>query len=170
MVNIPHSKCKVSCKQLIEFERGRLIGRREGGLPSLIITPRTHRNAATVMCVCVKQIDRSELDKPKPQQWCTQYSVSSQVDRHFTCISVMEGRVTARVGTKLEHGCRYVVVCPRDSSMYTTLLLHARSPLYRNPMALNHRRLRLCLAHQHMYWRANWQQTNFSGETRCNVD
>ena len=47
--------------------------------------------------------------------------------------------------------------------------LRARTPLYRIPLTLNHRRLRLQWANQHRDWRADWQHVVFSDESRFNL-
>ncbi|GFV17578.1 HTH_Tnp_Tc3_2 domain-containing protein [Trichonephila clavipes] len=52
-------------------------------------------------------------------------------------------------------------------------LLHrgsrARVPLYRMPLAANHRRLRLQWAHEHRAWEADWHQVVFSDESHFNL-
>ncbi|GFW67513.1 transposable element Tc1 transposase [Trichonephila clavipes] len=47
--------------------------------------------------------------------------------------------------------------------------LRARIPLYRIPLAQNHRRLRLHWANVHRSWRADRQQVLFSDESRFNL-
>ncbi|GFW37930.1 transposable element Tcb2 transposase [Trichonephila clavipes] len=47
--------------------------------------------------------------------------------------------------------------------------LHARVPLYRIPLAANHRRLRLQWAHEHRAWQADWHQVAFSEESPFNL-
>ena len=47
--------------------------------------------------------------------------------------------------------------------------LRTRTPLYRIPLTLNHRRLRLKWANQHRDWRADWQHVVFSDESRFNL-
>ncbi|GFW18132.1 transposable element Tcb2 transposase [Trichonephila clavipes] len=49
-------------------------------------------------------------------------------------------------------------------------VLRARVPLYRIPLAVNHRRLRLQWAHEHRSWQADWHhQVAFSEESRLNL-
>ncbi|GFV37051.1 transposable element Tc1 transposase [Trichonephila clavipes] len=47
--------------------------------------------------------------------------------------------------------------------------LRARRPLYRIPLAANHRRLRLQWAREHRAWQADWHQVAFSEESRFNL-
>ncbi|GFV97798.1 transposable element Tc1 transposase, partial [Trichonephila clavipes] len=68
--------------------------------------------------------------------------------------------------------CTATRVLMSASSILRRLLcrgLCARVPLYRIPLTVNHRRLRLQWAHEHRAWQADWYQVVFSDESRFNL-
>ncbi|GFW30990.1 transposable element Tcb1 transposase [Trichonephila clavipes] len=61
---------------------------------------------------------------------------------------------------------------PKENAYSTRLLHHglrASVPLYRIPLTVNHRRLRLQWAHEHRAWQAHWHQVVFTDESLFNL-
>lgn len=100
--------------------------------------------------------DRPDLlEKPNLQPWRSQYAVS--MGRQITRLQSRRIRHSPVLGTTLEHGYSCIIVCTHGLSISATYGMHARIPLRRMSLTLNHRRFQLQQDDQRCHCRADWQ-------------
>lgn len=165
---MPPRRNRVKFQQLTEFERGRIIGLREGGFSYREIAARVQRNSSTVMRVWKQWTEENRTTRKTGSG--RRKVTSARDDRHLVRMAV-----TDRTASSRQLAARWSTatgVLMSASSIRRRLLhrgLCARIPLYRIPLTANHRRLRLQWADEHRAWRADWQQVVFSDESRFNL-
>lgn len=155
-------------KQLTEFERGRIIGLREGRFSYRAIAARMQRNSSTVMRVWKQWTDKHRTTRKTGTG--RQKVTSERDDRHLLRMAVNDRTASSR--QLAAHWSTATGVQLSASSIRRRLLrrgLRARVPLYRIPLTANHRRLRRQWALEHRDWRADWHQVVFSDESRFNL-
>ncbi|GFX54099.1 transposable element Tc1 transposase [Trichonephila clavipes] len=151
---MPSRRNKEKFQQLTEFERGRIIGLREGGFSYHAIGARVQRNSSTVMRAWKQW---TYVHRTTRKTGCGRRKVTSaRDDRHQIHIAVNDPTASSRQLA----ACWSTVtgVLMSDSSIHRRLLHRgfcARMRLYRIPLTANHRRLRLQWAHEHRTWRAD---------------
>ena len=165
---MPRQRQRAAFHQLTEFERGRIIGLREGGFSYRAIAARVQRNSSTVMREWKQWTDENRTTR---KSGSGRRNVTSACDdRHLVRMVRMDRTASSR--ELAAHWATATGVALSASSIRRRLLrcgLRARTPLYRIPLTRNHRRLRLQWAHAHRDWRADWQRVVFSDESRFNV-
>ena len=86
-------------------------------------------------------------------------------DQHLLRMAVNDSPVSSR---QAAHWSTATGVLMSASSIPRSLLhrgLRARVSLYRIPLTVNHRQLRLQLAHEPIAWQADWPQMVYSDES-----
>lgn len=165
---MPRRPKKATFQQLAQFERGRIIGLREGGFSYRAIAARVQRSSSTVMRVWKQWIDENRTTRKTGSG--RRKVTSMRDDRHLVRMAVTDRTASSRQLAAHWSTATGVALCA--SSIRRRLLrrgLRVRTPLYRIPLTQNHRRMRLQWAHEHRDWRADWQQVVFSDESRFNL-
>ncbi|GFT07891.1 transposable element Tcb1 transposase [Trichonephila clavipes] len=130
---------KEKFQQLTEFERGRIIGLREGGFSYHAIGARVQRNSSTV-----KRVWKQHRQAPNNlKNWQLAARWSTAIGGLMSASSIRR--------RLLHRG------------------LSVRVHLCRIPLTANHQWLRLQWAHEHRAWQADWHQVVFSDESRFNL-
>ncbi|GFV83956.1 transposable element Tc1 transposase [Trichonephila clavipes] len=161
---MPPRRNKKKFQQLKEFERGRIIGFREGGFSYRAIGACVQRTSSTVMRVWKQWTDEHRTTRKTGNG--RRKVASESDDRHLLHMGVNE--CTASSMHLAARWSTVTGVLMSASSIRRCLLyrgLRARMPLYRIPLTANHRRLRL----QWAQWQAEWHHVVFSDETRFNL-
>ena len=148
-------------QQLTEFERGRVIGLREGGLSYRDIAARLGRNVSTVHA-CWRQWSREGTMSRRPGSGGTR-ATTEREDRRIRRMAVAHrtasaAEITAAVGTTVTR--RTVTNRCLEGQ------LRARCPVAFPPLTPNHRHLRLQWCQARAHWRAEWRSVVFSDESR----
>ncbi|GFT83678.1 transposable element Tc1 transposase [Trichonephila clavipes] len=129
---MPPRRNKEKFQQLTEFERGRIIGLREGGFSSRAIGTRVQWNSSTVMRVWKQWSDEHRTTrKTGSRRWKV---TSARDDRHLLYIAMNES--TALPRQLAARWCTATGILMLASSIRRRLLHHglrARGPLYRIP-------------------------------------
>lgn len=165
---MPLRRKRARFEQLTEFERGRINGLREAGLSYRAVAARVQRNSSTVMRVWKQWTDECRTTRKSGSG--PRNVTSTRDDRHLVRMARTDRTASSRQLAAQWSIATGVSLCA--SSIRRRLLqrgLRARTPLYRIPLTLNHRRLRLQWANQHRDWRADWQHVVFSDESRFNL-
>ncbi|GFW75742.1 transposable element Tc1 transposase [Trichonephila clavipes] len=162
---MPPQRNKEKFQQLTEFEKGRIIGLREGGFSFHTIGARVQRNSSTVMRVWKQGTD---------EHWTTRKTgsgrrkvTSARDDRHLAMndFTASSRQLAARWSTAT--GVLMSASSIRQRRLHRGL--RASVPLYRIPLTANHRRRRLQWAHEHKAWQADGHQDVFLVESRFNL-
>jgi transposase len=148
-------------QQLTEFERGRIIGLREGGFSFREIAERLSRNASTVH-ECWQQWSREGTASRRPGSGRPR-STTEREDRRVRRMAVASrtasaAEIRAAVGTTVT-----------QRTVNNRLLegqLGARRPVACIPLTPNHCRLRRQWCQARADWRTEWRSVVFSDESR----
>ncbi|GFT38737.1 transposable element Tcb2 transposase [Trichonephila clavipes] len=138
--------------QLKEFDRGRIIGLREGGFSYRAIGVRVKRNSSTVMRVWKQWTDEHRTSRKIVNG--RQKRALARDDQHLLRISVNDRTSSSRQSAARCSNATGVLMSA--SSIHRPLLRSGWVPLYRISHTANHRRLRLQWAHEHRAWQADW--------------
>nr|XP_042907697.1 uncharacterized protein LOC122271223 [Parasteatoda tepidariorum] len=155
-------------QQFTEFERGRIIDLGEAGLSYRVVAARVQRNSSKVMRVWKQWTDECRTTRKSGSG--PRNVTSAHDDRHLIRMALTDRTAPSRQLTAQWSIAPGVSLCA--SLIRRRLLqrrLRARTPLYRIPLTLNHRCLRLQWANQHSDWRAYWQHVVFSDKSRFNL-
>ncbi|GFX13073.1 transposable element Tc1 transposase [Trichonephila clavipes] len=165
---MPPRRNKEEFQQLTEFERGRIIGLREGGFSYRAIGARVQRNSSTVMRVWKQWTDEHRTTRKSGSGgWKV---TPARDDRHLLRMAIDDHTASSRQLSA--RGSTATGLLMSASSIRRRLLhcgLIARVPLYRILLTANHRRLRRQWAHEHRACQADWRQVVFSDESRFNL-
>ena len=148
-------------QQLSEFERGRIIGLREGGFSFRDIAERLGRDVSTVHD-CWQQWSREGTVSRRPGSGRIR-TISEREDRCIRRMAVADrtasaAAITASVGPK-----------GTQRTLRNRLLeeqLRARRPVAFIPLTPNHCHLRRQWCQTRAHWRAEWRSVVFSDESR----
>lgn len=148
-------------QQLTEFERGRVIGLREGGFSFRDIAERLGRNVSTVHD-CWVQWSRDGTASRRPGSGRPR-GTTEREDRRIRRTAVAHrtasaAEIRAAVGTTVT-----------QRTVRNRLLegqLRARRPVACIPLTTSHRRLRLQWCQARAHWRTEWRSVVFSDESR----
>ena len=139
---MPPQRKKEKFQQLTQFERGRIIGLREGGLSYCAKTARDERNSSIVMRVWKQWTDEHRTTQKTSNG--KRKVTSARNNRHM-----LRRTVNCRTAPSRQLIARWSIatgVLISTSSIHRCLLhsgLRARIPLNRITLTANYRRLRL---------------------------
>lgn len=148
-------------QQLTEFERGRVVGLREGGFSFRDIAERLGRNVSTVH-ECWQQWSREGTASRRPGSGRPR-GTTEREDRRVRRMAVANrtasaAEIRAAVGTTVT-----------QRTVTNRLLqgqLRARRPVACIPLTPNHCRLRREWCQARAHWRTEWRSVVFSDESR----
>ncbi|XP_042895726.1 uncharacterized protein [Parasteatoda tepidariorum] len=145
---MPLRRKRASFQQLTEFERGRIIGLREAGLSYPAVADGVQRNSSTVMRVWRQWTNECQTTRKSGSG--LRNVTSAGKDRHLVRMALTDHTASSRQLAVQWPTATGVSLCA--SSIRRRLLqrgLRAKTPLYRIPLTLSNRRLRLQWANQH---------------------
>ena len=150
--SMPLRRQRRQYQQLNEFERGRVIGLREGGLSFRAIAERLGRNVSTVHA-CWRQWSREGTMSRRPGSGATR-ATTARDDRRIRRMAVANrtasaAEITASVGSRVTR--RTVTNRCLEGQ------LRARRPVAFLPLTPNHCHLRLQWCQARAHWRAEWR-------------
>ncbi|GFW96885.1 transposable element Tc1 transposase [Trichonephila clavipes] len=139
---MPRRRKEAKFEQILEFERGRIVGLREAGLSYRAVAARVQRNSRTIMRVSKQWTDEgrtARISRSGPRN-----VTSARDDRRLVRMAQTDRTASSRQLAAQWSTATGLSLCA--SSIRSRLLqrgLRARIPLYRIPLTQNHRRLRL---------------------------
>ncbi|GFW90452.1 transposable element Tcb1 transposase [Trichonephila clavipes] len=162
---MPRRRKEVKFEQILEFERGRIVGLREA---YRAVAARLQHNSSTIMRVSKQWTDEGRTARKSGSG--PRNVTSARGDRRQVRMAQTDGTASSRQFTVQWSKAIGVSLC--SSSIRRRLLqreLRARISLYRIPLTQTHRRLRLQWTDVHRSWRADWQQVIFFDESSFNL-
>ncbi|GFS89744.1 transposable element Tc1 transposase [Trichonephila clavipes] len=142
---MPPHRTKEKSQQLTEFERGRIIGLREGEFSYRAIGARVQPNNSTVMRVWKQWTDEHRTTRETGSGRRKVTSVRD--DRHLLRMALNDHTGSSR---QLAERWSTASGIGMSASLIRRHLLHrAMVPLHRIPLTANHPQLRLQWAHEH---------------------
>ncbi|GFY02673.1 transposable element Tcb1 transposase [Trichonephila clavipes] len=149
--------------QVSEYDRGRILAYRDGGLSFREIGSRVGRNQITVMGICDRWMQEGTKDRrgrSHPSQ-CT----TSRENRPIVRMAVTDCSVTSRtIAQHIESVTHHSMSARTIRRRLQQSGLSSRRPLLGLPLTQNHRRLRRQWCDERRMWVAEWNEVVFTDE------